>query len=59
MNIKHIDHIGIAVKSLEKASAFYTDAMGRAIMGTKGNQWCLNGVVPALGACRFVPEGRW
>jgi len=28
MKIKHIDHIGIAVKSLEKASEFYTKFLG-------------------------------
>jgi methylmalonyl-CoA/ethylmalonyl-CoA epimerase len=35
MNIKHIDHIGIAVKNLEKASAFYTHILGRKIMGSE------------------------
>ncbi len=28
MKIKHIDHIGIAVKSIEQAGKFYTDVLG-------------------------------
>ena len=28
MNIKNIDHIGIAVKSIEQAGKFYTDVLG-------------------------------
>jgi len=28
MKIKHLDHIGIAIKSLEKASEFYTKFLG-------------------------------
>jgi methylmalonyl-CoA/ethylmalonyl-CoA epimerase len=28
MKIKHIDHIGIAVKSLDQAGRFYTEALG-------------------------------
>jgi methylmalonyl-CoA/ethylmalonyl-CoA epimerase len=28
MKVKHIDHIGIAVKGLEQASAFYKDILG-------------------------------
>ncbi|OIP42299.1 MAG: methylmalonyl-CoA epimerase [Deltaproteobacteria bacterium CG_4_8_14_3_um_filter_51_11] len=28
MKVKHIDHIGIAVKSLDKAGKFYTEALG-------------------------------
>jgi len=35
MDIKHIDHIGIAVKSLEKASTFYTHILGHTIMRTE------------------------
>lgn len=31
MKIKHIDHIGIAVKSLEQAGKFYTDVLGLKI----------------------------
>lgn len=31
MKIKHIDHIGIAVKSIEQAGKFYTDIMGLKI----------------------------
>ena len=31
MKIKHIDHIGIAVKSIEKAGKFYTEIMGLEI----------------------------
>jgi methylmalonyl-CoA/ethylmalonyl-CoA epimerase len=33
MNIKHIDHIGIAVKSIEQAGRFYTDILGLSIQG--------------------------
>lgn len=33
MKIKHIDHIGIAVKSIEQAGAFYTDILGLKIQG--------------------------
>ena len=32
MRIKHIDHIGIAVKSIEQAGKFYTDVLGLKIM---------------------------
>jgi methylmalonyl-CoA epimerase len=28
MKVKHIDHIGIAVKSLDQAGKFYTEALG-------------------------------
>ncbi len=28
MKIKHIDHIGIAVKSIEEAEKFFTDILG-------------------------------
>ena len=28
MKVKHIDHIGIAVKSLDQAGKFYTDGLG-------------------------------
>ncbi len=28
MKVKHIDHIGIAVKSIEQAKKFYTDLLG-------------------------------
>jgi len=31
MKIKHIDHIGIAVKSIEKGGKFYTDILGLTI----------------------------
>jgi len=31
MKIKHIDHVGIAVKSIEQAGKFYTDIMGLKI----------------------------
>lgn len=31
MKIKHLDHIGIAVKSIEQAGKFYTDIMGLKI----------------------------
>jgi methylmalonyl-CoA/ethylmalonyl-CoA epimerase len=31
MKIKNIDHIGIAVKSIEQAGKFYTDVLGLAI----------------------------
>jgi methylmalonyl-CoA/ethylmalonyl-CoA epimerase len=33
MKIKHIDHIGIAVKSIEQAGRFYTDVLGLSIQG--------------------------
>jgi len=32
MKIKHIDHIGIAVKTIEQAGKFYTDVLGLKIM---------------------------
>jgi methylmalonyl-CoA/ethylmalonyl-CoA epimerase len=32
MKIKHIDHIGIAVKSIDQAGRFYTDVLGLKIM---------------------------
>jgi len=31
MRVKHIDHIGIAVKSIEQAGKFYTDMLGLKI----------------------------
>lgn len=31
MKVKHIDHIGIAVKSVEQAGKFYTDGLGLKI----------------------------
>jgi len=31
MKIKHIDHIGIAVKGIEQAGKFYTDVLGLTI----------------------------
>ena len=31
MKVKHIDHIGIAVKSIEQAGKFYTDMLGLRI----------------------------
>jgi methylmalonyl-CoA/ethylmalonyl-CoA epimerase len=31
MKVKHIDHIGIAVKSIEKAGKFYTEILGLKI----------------------------
>ena len=34
MKIKHIDHIGIAVKSIAQAGRFYTDVLGLSIQGT-------------------------
>ena len=33
MKIKHIDHIGIAVKDMEKAGAFYRDVLGLEGLG--------------------------
>ncbi|MFH1489823.1 MAG: methylmalonyl-CoA epimerase [Pseudomonadota bacterium] len=33
MKIKHIDHIGIAVRDMEKAGKFYTDILGLRIQG--------------------------
>jgi methylmalonyl-CoA/ethylmalonyl-CoA epimerase len=35
MKIKHIDHIGIAVKDLEQAGRFYTEVLGLSIQGTE------------------------
>ncbi len=35
MKIKHIDHIGIAVKDLEQAGRFYTEVLGLPIQGTE------------------------
>lgn len=35
MKIKHIDHIGIAVKSLDQASKFYTDVLGLKVHGVE------------------------
>lgn len=35
MKIKHIDHIGIAVKSLDQAGRFYTDVLGLSIQDTE------------------------
>jgi methylmalonyl-CoA/ethylmalonyl-CoA epimerase len=32
MKVKHIDHIGIAVKSIDQAGKFYTDVLGLKIM---------------------------
>ena len=31
MKIKHIDHIGIAVKTIDQAGKFYTDVLGLKI----------------------------
>ena len=31
MKVKHIDHIGVAVKSIEQAGKFYTDILGLRI----------------------------
>ena len=33
MKIKHIDHIGIAVKNVKKAGKFYTDILGIKMQG--------------------------
>lgn len=35
MKVKHIDHIGIAVKGLDQASAFYRDILGLEIKGVE------------------------
>ena len=35
MKIKHIDHIGIAVKSIQQAGRFYTDVLGLDIEGVE------------------------
>jgi methylmalonyl-CoA/ethylmalonyl-CoA epimerase len=35
MKIKHIDHIGVAVKSIEQAGKFYTDVLGLKIQGVE------------------------
>ena len=35
MKVKHIDHIGIAVRSLEKAGNFYTDMLGLKMEGVE------------------------
>ena len=33
MKVKHIDHIGIAVKNIEEAGRFYTDVLGIKLQG--------------------------
>jgi methylmalonyl-CoA/ethylmalonyl-CoA epimerase len=33
MKVKHVDHIGVAVKSIEQAGKFYTDILGLKIEG--------------------------
>ncbi|MCD6561865.1 MAG: methylmalonyl-CoA epimerase [Deltaproteobacteria bacterium] len=33
MKVKHIDHIGIAVKNIKQAGKFYTDILGLKIQG--------------------------
>ncbi|RPI71937.1 MAG: methylmalonyl-CoA epimerase [Desulfobacteraceae bacterium] len=35
MKIKHIDHIGIAVKEIKQASRFYTDILGIQLQDTE------------------------
>lgn len=35
MKVKHIDHIGIAVRSIAEASAFYTDVLGLGLQGSE------------------------
>jgi methylmalonyl-CoA/ethylmalonyl-CoA epimerase len=35
MKVKHIDHIGIAVKSLDQAGRFYTEVLGLPIQATE------------------------
>jgi methylmalonyl-CoA/ethylmalonyl-CoA epimerase len=35
MKVKHIDHIGIAVKGIETAGKFYTEALGLKIADTE------------------------
>ena len=35
MKVKHIDHIGIAVKDMEQAGKFYRDILGLEIEGTE------------------------
>jgi methylmalonyl-CoA/ethylmalonyl-CoA epimerase len=35
MKIKHIDHIGIAVKSIDEGKKFYTDILGLAMVKTE------------------------
>lgn len=35
MKVKHVDHIGIAVKDIQKAGKFYTDILGLNIQGTE------------------------
>jgi methylmalonyl-CoA/ethylmalonyl-CoA epimerase len=35
MKVKHIDHIGIAVKSLDQAGRFYTEVLGLPIAETE------------------------
>jgi len=35
MKIKHIDHIGIAVKDLDKAGKFYSEILGLQMEGTE------------------------
>lgn len=33
MKVKHVDHIGIAVKEIEKAGKFYSDVLGLKMQG--------------------------
>lgn len=35
MKVKHIDHIGVAVKTIEQAGKFYTDVLGLKIQGVE------------------------
>jgi len=35
MKVKHIDHIGVAVNSIQEAGRFYTDILGLPIQGTE------------------------
>jgi len=35
MRVKHIDHIGVAVKNIEQAGKFYTDILGLKIEGVE------------------------
>jgi methylmalonyl-CoA/ethylmalonyl-CoA epimerase len=35
MKVKHIDHIGIAVKSIDQASKFYKDILGLKVEGVE------------------------
>ena len=52
MNIKHIDHIGIAVKSIEEGGKFFTDILGLKLqkLETVEEQKVKTGFFPITGS---------